>query len=655
MLVEYAELFVHHKNNKVVAFNCKVAEGLNLSVVPMISESQALDSALHYLGGSNLYSWQDSTYEAELKSALSDVTATSFPKGELLICKRNIDKNYAASEFSLAYKFSICSLSPYFSFTVYIDANTGEFIRLLSNSQSGNAELLYGYGNKYIDTEWRGGIHQNHRLFTNDIQNRIIVTKVSKGMENPGGPNYNNSTDVDDVWDRGQAALTTAHWCSSLTWDYYKVKFNREGFGQTTPTRLNILVSDPNHRSNAAYKYEYNCLYFGSMPDGSPYIAKDVVGHEYTHGITAWSAGLIYGNEPGALNESFSDIFGYETERFMNGGTHTNWINADDIPGAKIRIFNNPHLSTPTLVDSGTKLQSQPAFYGKEDSLNWYTGKDDWGGVHFNSGVQNFWFYLLSDGSLNSPQPTYNSINVFGIGEDKASQIAFYNLDNFLGQNSSYYDSRIGSILAANMIFGACSNEAKQTRNAWAAVGLGAPFQSASISGPSYIYYLGSAGGVLGNMPKIYTAVGDIRPNSWTYSGPWSTGVLMNKYFLISDFNYAYKSAVIQVNNPCECISKKINFINVYGDGPGGGSGSSTMKLFPNPAHDEIQISIDFGDFNNTDDVIISIFDALGDLKFQETFENIPEKINIETLVPGSYILVAHRGSSVQQIKFIKE
>src|SRR5205085_765177 len=39
-------------------------------------------------------------------------------------------------------------------------------------------------------------------------------------------------------------------------------------------------------------------------------LSDDFIGHELTHGVTQYSAGLLYTDEPGALNESVSDVFG---------------------------------------------------------------------------------------------------------------------------------------------------------------------------------------------------------------------------------------------------------------------------------------------------------------------------------------------------------
>lgn len=44
--------------------------------------------------------------------------------------------------------------------------------------------------------------------------------------------------------------------------------------------------------------------------EGSFTKAVDVIAHELTHGITQFTAGLRYRSQPGALNESFSDVFG---------------------------------------------------------------------------------------------------------------------------------------------------------------------------------------------------------------------------------------------------------------------------------------------------------------------------------------------------------
>lgn len=178
MKVEYAELFLQHKNDSIKIINCKLAEGLNMSIIPTLTETQATAAAIAYLGDTNLYSWQDTAWEAAYKEEMGDSNATTYPSPELIIAKKIADQNYAASEFVLTYKMSIHALNPDLDVTIYINAHTGEFVKQTSNRHEGHADLSYGYGtNKWIDTRYRGGVYNHHILYTNDVAGRVIYTK----------------------------------------------------------------------------------------------------------------------------------------------------------------------------------------------------------------------------------------------------------------------------------------------------------------------------------------------------------------------------------------------------------------------------------------------------------------------------------------------
>jgi hypothetical protein len=90
-----------------------------------------------------------------------------------------------------------------------------------------------------------------------------------------------------------------------------------------------------------------------------------------------------------------------------------------------------------------------------------------------------------------------------------------------MGANSSYLDARNGAVMSAINIYGLCSDETKQTKNAWAGVGIGLPSMPLTITGPSTMFHYGPSGAVMGGMPKTYTANSDIHGYSWIYSGPW--------------------------------------------------------------------------------------------------------------------------------------
>jgi len=106
---------------------------------------------------------------------------------------------------------------------------------------------------------------------------------------------------------------------------------------------------------------------------------------------------------------------------------------------------------------------------------NWFTGTFDNGGVHINSGVQNFWFYLLVNGGI-ATNDLGNAYNVTGIGMADAAAIAYRNNDVYLTPSSNYPEARFYAIQSAIDLFGSCDNRVFQTMNAWQAVGVGTAY-----------------------------------------------------------------------------------------------------------------------------------------------------------------------------------
>jgi cysteine-rich repeat protein len=155
--------------------------------------------------------------------------------------------------------------------------------------------------------------------------------------------------------------------------------------------------------------------------------ADDVVAHELTHAVTEYSANLIYCLQSGALNESFSDIFGEAIDLSNTGGTDTasvRWLLGEDIPG--IGAIRN--MRDPTLFGNPGKI-SDPEFFCAISCAEL-----DNGGVHFNSGVPNHAFALMVDGG------SYNGFNITGIGLTKAGKIQYRALTQYLTSNSTFLD-----------------------------------------------------------------------------------------------------------------------------------------------------------------------------------------------------------------------
>jgi Zn-dependent metalloprotease len=196
------------------------------------------------------------------------------------------------------------------------------------------------------------------------------------------------------------------------------------------------------------------------------FTALDVCGHEITHGVTENSAGLNYSYESGALNESFSDIFGTSIENFARP-SNWNWKIGEDI----------------TSSGYGLRSMSNPNNYGNPDTYMgqyWSTGASDNGGVHTNSSVGNFWYYLLVNGGSGTNDIS-NTYSVQGLGFTVASKIAYRALTVYFTPYTDYAAARAGCVQAAKDLYGDCSNEMVQTMNAWHAVGVGQKMSATSV------------------------------------------------------------------------------------------------------------------------------------------------------------------------------
>jgi len=321
--------------------------------------------------------------------------------------------------------------------------------------------------------------------------NGVITLNIKTGTTFSSAVDF---TDADNYWNNVNTALdqagTDCHWGLETTFDFYKNNFGRNSYND-----LGSVMTAYVH-----YSYKYvNAFWDGTemvFGDGdfssyNPIVSLDVAGHELTHAVTGSTANLNYSYESGALNESFSDIMGTAIE-FYGKPTKANWLIAEDCvkSGTPFRSMSNP------------KSYSQPNTYLK---TNWYTGSSDNGGVHTNSGVQNYWFYLLAHGGSGT-NDLGNSYYTTGIGLSDAQSIVYRNLTYYLTPSSQYSDSRFYSLQAASDLFGLCSNQYKQTAKSWYAVGVGTNYDS--ITKPLTGTY--TIGGASPNYTNFTKAVADV-------------------------------------------------------------------------------------------------------------------------------------------------
>ncbi len=449
--VEDAAMLLHERQGELVTANGQIAAGLQVSNHPSIGADLALQRSLQEIGAS-AYAWEDQALEAQLQAGTDSPDTSWYPKPELLYVRIDRSKQFSADNMVLAYRTFIFATEPFSLTDVYVDAQSG----LVLYRQSRINECVPGtgwtnyYGVKNIDV---GPLGSNYTLQDNC---RGLGVNTYSGT-------FGNVTSSSTAFSSATQNQNSAHWCAENTFDYFLNIHSRNGYNGAG------AIMNTRTGGNGVDACWDQVLHYVWIKDGNGGLLSnslatlDVVGHEWTHAYTQFNGngGLNYTYESGALNESFSDIFGTMVEFYAAGG-YGDYFIADEcwVPGGMLRNMKDP------------KFKGQPDTY---HGVNWYYLAGDNGGVHTNSGVPNHWFYLLAEGS--SATDGVNDIpvpfTVSGIGRAKAAAIAFRTLTTYLTPTSNFYAARAGSIRAATDLYGANSNEVCQVANAWFAVGIG--------------------------------------------------------------------------------------------------------------------------------------------------------------------------------------
>jgi len=241
------------------------------------------------------------------------------------------------------------------------------------------------------------------------------------------------------------------------SWDFY-----RQLFGRNSIDNKGLLIKQYVHYDKGmdnAY-WDGRRMVYGDG-DGTVFTSFtsdiDVIGHELTHGVTENEANLNYENQAGALNESFSDIFGIMIkQRFNNQDVKkSDWLIGEKVmigPKYALRSMKAPGTAYINHPELGT--DPQPATMDKYQNLP-NTSSGDWGGVHINSGIPNFAFYVTA-------------YNMGGYAWDKAGRIWYAVLtDKTLVQNADFAEVKNLTIVHAEKLYGINSPEVVAVKQGW--------------------------------------------------------------------------------------------------------------------------------------------------------------------------------------------
>jgi Zn-dependent metalloprotease len=243
------------------------------------------------------------------------------------------------------------------------------------------------------------------------------------------------------------------------TYDLYWEQFSRSSIDDEG-LPLNATVHFGQRYNNAFWNGEQ--MVFGDG-DGELFnrftIAIDVIGHELAHGVTQDEAALRYTLQPGALNESLSDVFGALVKQYRLGqsAAEADWLIGAGLFTATVNGEALRSMKAPGTAYDDPLLGKDPQPAHMDDFVRTL---DDNGGVHINSGIPNRAFYLAA-------------VALGGNAWERAGRIWYETLrDSQLRSNTGFRRFAGLTVRTAGRLYGQGGEAQRAVAEAWAEVGL---------------------------------------------------------------------------------------------------------------------------------------------------------------------------------------
>lgn len=330
----------------------------------------------------------------------STESSLNVKSNELVIFEEGTLQNFTNGRKHLAYKIDV-SNDITINETIFIDAHNGKLIDLYTNIKQITRELYEGSA---TSPSW---------------------------VEGAAFPGFLNEWQQNEI-------VTAGH-----VYNFFKNAFNFISYDGADATMVTINNNPDINCPNA----NWNGI-SANFCDGTA--SDDVVAHEWGHAYTDFTSDLIYAYQSGALNESFSDVWGETIDLINNynddgenlalrNGTSCNsdrWKIGEDATafGGAIR-----DMWIPTCFNDPGKVT---------DTAQYSCGDVDNGGVHINSGIPNHVYALLVDGGA------YNGQTINSIGLTKAAHIFWRAQKEYLTSTSNFLDFAAAIETSANDLIG---------------------------------------------------------------------------------------------------------------------------------------------------------------------------------------------------------
>ncbi|MFI0571588.1 M4 family metallopeptidase [Streptomyces tendae] len=313
----------------------------------------------------------------------------------------------------------------------------------------------------------RDALERTRRGLTTVIGAPSVAPRAGAEPEKPQRTIYDarHGTDLPGREVRGEgeepgqdATVNRAYAGLGATFEHYLKVYRRNSIdGQGLP--LDATVHYDREYNNAFWNGEQ--MVFGDG-DGKIFldftIALDVIGHELSHGVTQHTANLTYYGQPGALNESVSDVFGSLIKQYSLGQTaaEADWLIGAGLLAPRVTGEALRSMKAPGTAYDDDVLGRDPQPATMDDFVR--TGRDN-GGVHINSGIPNHAFYLLATA-------------LGGHAWERAGQIWYDVLTGGeLAEDALFADFATLTLKAARERYGD-ADELEAVRKAWEQVGV---------------------------------------------------------------------------------------------------------------------------------------------------------------------------------------
>lgn len=644
--VEFGTYITHARNGMIETMSGDYKKvNAAFSVKPILSVDFALNNALKAVGAKE-YMWQTE----DASDYYGKVKGKYMPDGELVIIE-NFQGNskLEKTQARLAWKFDIYATSPLSRADIYIDANNGEMI--FNNATIHHAAAPGTFATRYSGTQ---------TATTDSYSGTYRLRDVSRGLgvetyNLKKGTNYNRAvdfTDANNQWTeyantaKDNAALD-AHMGAQNTYDYFKNVHNRNSYNNAG-AKIRSYVHYSSNYVNAFWDGTRMTYGDGNGTTFDPLTSQDVCSHELGHAVCSSSANLVYQKESGAMNEALSDIWGacVEYYKFPSKGT---WNVGEDFDLANhlgFRNMQNPNQFADPDTYGGTYWISQTCTPASGN---------DYCGVHTNSGVLNYWFYLLTTGGTGT-NDIGNVFNVASIGISDAAKITYRMETVYMTSSTNYAGARTGAIQAATDLFGAGSAQVIATTNAFYAVGIGAayPTPALRLAAPTNLQNIDITHNSFNATWEAVKTANEYEVEVWKNNQWESLATTSSTFINIENLpeSQTFAWRVIAKNTKGETGESKSKQVELLSDAGIIDEGILSMNTYPNPSKEQVQISYKS---KSDSELMVQVTDMLGRTYLQKVSQvkngDNELQFDIKELPKGSYIIRAIQSINNSQPK----